>query len=296
MSNDGLFQPGVEWMVINDFPEDVIPDDLRFLLQERGVAIIEARFNLGRSEARNTCARNSTADFIEFVDGDDVPLPLAGHEAALENPEMRLLHWKTQGYHFEENEIRAGEVIELTGDFCPGLLGPLDGVLCRPCALTYPREILLQAGGFDGRYDTIEDYHLLWKLDQTGLGVTHIDAVKQLYRVSGGPKRSNWDTHALHKLRFFMDVTKKLPDGDPTIAADIRDSYAGDVLAMAFDLLITHSNRARASRPAYLREVIQDPEVRSLEIFWQARKLLSQTAKMDSGARLREALKLLANR
>lgn len=161
LANDALFDADTEFIVVDDASPAAAPPDVAARLASRGILVHRLPRNSGRCIARNTGAALARGEFLDFIDGDDRPLPLrddpswaganivyfrfAAHGAATNGePSWLLLH--------------------------PLLADPQapDGFLDpRPVAVLWRREAFLATGGFDPRFEMNEDLDLAIKtLDQ----------------------------------------------------------------------------------------------------------------------------------
>ncbi len=286
-----LFQDGIDWILFNDAPDDPCQPSLKRKILERGILLIEPPFNHGRSNARNYCYNCATTFWVEFIDGDDIPLPLS-LEYLYRFQEENLLHYRQQNYSYVNGVVKPASGVTESAPMCPGLLKNLEHIQCRPASLIYPKSLLQKAGGFDGRFDTIEDLHLLWKIDQMDPKAVSFEESKQLYRISGGPPRSDWDYQSLHKIRFFRTVISD-PHGKNCLAARFWLESNG-IQAAGMLLSHLHSNYAKDNEkpPEYLSAAVLSLRDYSEQLFWIARKLW-----LKSGAnlitRIREAMKLI---
>lgn len=295
VDNDELYDPSVEWMIINDLPSDPCPEVLKDKLQVRGVELLTPQFNLGRSSARNFCARRASGKWVEFVDGDDIPLPLSPDEWT--GNDDKLLHqFPSKTYELRNGNVESCE-LERDSEFgYPGVLSRLSGVNCRPACLVYDRATFLEAGGFDGRYDTIEDLHLLWKLEKYGVDVYHHDKPKQLYQRDGKESPINYNYSALYKVRFFREAalrSKQARCSEVSAMWDYSDSYMTHVAEMCLGELKSHADRNDYVHPEYLHPHLKFKKKYSITLFWLARDIFVKSWKPGIICRMREALRLV---
>jgi glycosyltransferase involved in cell wall biosynthesis len=177
-----LFNGRVEWIVVNDAPGDPAPRDLSERLEALGVRVITPRRNLGRSGARNLGAQAATGVWLDFVDGDDRPLPF---DAPAEVVPLELV--------FHPVPERRERVFRPEHGSWPtpwdsgthtywGFLAP-EWRPCdpRPAGVLWRREAFLELGGFDGRFEPSEDLHLLACAQEAGLRAGHDARPKQAY-------------------------------------------------------------------------------------------------------------------
>jgi len=295
VDNDELYDPSVEWMIINDLPSDPCPEVLKDKLQARGVRLFTPQFNLGRSSARNHCARQACGVWIEFVDGDDIPLPLSPDDFS-SNAEALLHQFPSQTYKLRNGNIELCD-LERDSEFgYPGVLSRLSSVNCRPACLVYDRATFLEVGGFDGRYDTIEDLHLLCKLENFDVEVCSHKHPKQLYQRDGKEFPINYDYSALYKVRFFREAAMLSGQQEQSVTSamwDYSDSYMTHIAEMSLSELKRHAVRDDFDHPKYLQKHIKLKKKCSRALLWLARDLFVRSKRPDILCRIREALRLV---
>lgn len=183
IDREELFGAGVEWMVVNDAPDDACPPGLAAVLIRRAVRVVQVAHNLGRVGARNRGAHEARAEWIEFIDGDDMALPvdladLPGTDEAdilqFPAPAVMMPVTAASGWRPPSEALRHAE------NWSPILprLRPFD---VRLTANLWRRDFFLHAGGFDGRFDGFEDVQLAFKADRLGARVVRRARPKQLY-------------------------------------------------------------------------------------------------------------------
>ncbi|MFA6961808.1 MAG: glycosyltransferase [Opitutaceae bacterium] len=279
----------IAWMVVNDAPHAPCPDDLRAIFATRSIRLVENAFNLGRSETRNSAARLADSPWIEFIDGDDLPLSI-DLDALPDHKGNQLLHFAHRTYRLVGNRVEISTELEpphpLYWEIV--LIRHLPPLTCRPACLIFPREHFLAIGGFDGRFDTCEDLHLIWKLDQTGISVAMVNVPKQLYRIAGGqsidPEVIGFYTHRLLRLAARSADDSSAADGIDTHA----DAQALRAIRSLHEELTAHYARS-PSRHIDTRRDVSD-------LFWRARDTFLRECRPGLTHRLREALKLVLRR
>jgi hypothetical protein len=291
-----LREAGVEWFLHNDAPDDPCPPDLRDALARLGVQVSEGRFNLGRSGARNALARRSAAPFLEFIDGDDRPLPL-GPNLGLLRPEVGLVSFPIGTYRLKADREELGMDEKSGGFACPGLFQHLVDVSPLPATLIYARPLFDDCEGFDGRFDTIEDLHLLWKLDRLAPTLAFAPTPKQRYFHTDWDQRTESDIRSLHWIRFFRHASTSAQRlGQPThaIGRFIETAELNTVQALLRDLL-RHVPKAPLTHPipAPLAAILREVESKALPIYVQAKTVLFRARPPSLRLRLSEALKWL---
>lgn len=184
---ESLFKPGVHWLMVNDAPGDLCPPRLEAEFQRRGVKLITPWFNCGRSRARNLGAEAAQTEWIEFVDGDDLPLP---HDLAVleKSHDAGLVAFPVFEHHgnppiaIPEDVPSQLPIRNTWAEFLP-LLQPLD---VRPAGLLWRRAFFRELGGFDARFESAEDFHLVLRAAWAGAHVARSTVPKQIYCVPPG--------------------------------------------------------------------------------------------------------------
>jgi hypothetical protein len=213
---DELFAaPHTEWIVVNDCPRDKPSEALAAQLQARGVQVITPPANLGRSGARNRAATMARGEWLDFVDGDDGPLPfdpsfLVGIKEDIVSVPVRLAQ---AGHDFEKPGDaplhRAGSWDELLPRFAP--------VDVAPSAVLWRRDSFLDLGGFDGRFDGAEDLQMMFRAAETGLTLARHEEPKQCYFLREG-RRTFEPQHIFSHRRALQYIANEAS------AAEVRES------------------------------------------------------------------------
>lgn len=178
--DDELFHANVEWIVVNDAPEDRPEARLREELDRRHVRLVAPHANIGRSRARNLGARVSTGRWLDFVDGDDRPLPIMVEDLCAANAGLLVFPIRTA----------------MVGDmpFCDAARAPVQHyshwetllpefqpINVTPAALLWRRTTFFALEGFDGRFEGAEDIHLVFRAAQSGVLLGRAGSPKQCY-------------------------------------------------------------------------------------------------------------------
>ncbi len=285
-SSDLFNDSRIAWIICNDAPDDPCPTDLRAELSARHVTLLEPAFNLGRSEARNQGARLATSPWLEFIDGDDIPLPVDAAWLADVSPD-RLLHYPHQTYALKNDKIEVAPVLEPPHPFFwdIGLIRRLPIIHCRPACLIFPATTFHATGGFDGRYDTCEDLHLLWKLDHTQIEVVNGPAAKQLYRIDHQPS-CDAEVIGFYTQRLLRLGARQATNTRLIAAAADRQALR------AVRALLTDYEAGEQPTPPHR----EDARRETRDLLWRARRLYLARARPTAMERMREATKLILGR
>jgi len=187
LGHPALHEEGIEWIIVNDAPEDIPSKEVERILNERGIRLLTPNFNIGRSNARNWGASEARGEWIDFVDGDDFPLkfpirflnevprsvglianPVVGYKSGDEvDPEdvpVVTLPWSANTMF--QNELFSKYV-------------PID---YRPCGTVWRRSTFAMLSGFDARFDDAwQDGNLVWKAYNHEIELARAPFVKQLF-------------------------------------------------------------------------------------------------------------------
>jgi GT2 family glycosyltransferase len=205
LDDDRLHNEFTKWIVVNDAPDDPCPDRLAAVARHRQVLMLSPGVNVGRSHARNIGARSTDAIWIEHVDGDDTPLPitegtLAGF-TAIDLAAFPVVHHHPGDCGILERRYEPTPTSAPWRDFYSFLFEdhlPLD---VRPAGTLWRRDAYQRIRGYDARFETIEDLHIVWKAKQHGLRIGHAEMPKQSHldeTRSGRP-----DFTAASQLQFW---------------------------------------------------------------------------------------------
>ncbi|TXF77218.1 glycosyltransferase family 2 protein [Chryseobacterium sp.] len=169
-----------EIIIVNDGSNPDFLDKIRETSGLRNLKIIHQQ-NLGQSEARNNGVRNSTGNYLLFLDCDDKILP-DFIERTLKilqsDKEIRIVYSK--GRYFEARE---GEWVLPEFEKRSFLMEN-----CIPITALIYREDFEKAGGFDKNLTFFEDWDLWISIIENGGKVHRIDDFLFLYRIQNAQK------------------------------------------------------------------------------------------------------------
>jgi glycosyltransferase involved in cell wall biosynthesis len=180
IGDDSLYAPGTEWIIVNDAPADPPPPELTAIMAQRGIRLLTPSTNLGRSRARNLGARESSGHWLDFIDGDDHPLPL--DTASLANVTAGLIEHPVRMAQKGEHSFDQGRTAPIIRmSIWRSLLPRYQPINVTPAAVLWQREIFNRLDGFDARFDGAEDFHLVFRAMITGVELARHDSPKQCY-------------------------------------------------------------------------------------------------------------------
>lgn len=246
----GLRQPGVAWILVNDAPGTPPHPAVLTLLERLGAQLITHRRNRGLSAARNTGWNAATGTWIDFIDGDDTPLPL--HASLLPPPEDA----DVVACPVRHSRINASGAVEDTSGNRPahGEAGLFRRLFLhddpRVASLLFRRSLLEALDGYDARFDGAEDLELNHRAVRAGARVAHAAHAKQDYREL---PNSSAKAARLATLRTFLQ--RFLVDTAPEHRDDLR-AYLADAERLVF---WAEAARFRAAEPwpHRLREAVK---------------------------------------
>lgn len=156
MRNDALFRDDCEFILVDDASNQPMPADVGKLIRARGVRLITMPRNAGRCVARNTGAQVASGDYLDFIDGDDRPLPLVPDPVWASNqPDLIFFPFLVHGQGKSMQASFVRHPLLTAVDAPEGYLDP------RPAAMLWHRKLFSELGGFDARWELAEDLELL---------------------------------------------------------------------------------------------------------------------------------------
>lgn len=159
--------PDWEAVVVNDGSTDASAAIVARMAQQDPRIHLFDQVNQGTAEALNTGLRESRGKWVCWLSSDDLfePRKLQVHrQSILQHPECRFFHT-----HFRELDHTTGAVVD------PPLWGPipdekwqvvqmLGSTFVHGNSICVAREALIEAGGFDARFQNGQDYDMWLRL------------------------------------------------------------------------------------------------------------------------------------
>jgi len=194
-----FIQEGVEWIFVNDDPVAAPDQSLLDRIEAFGGAYLGNERNLGSSASRNRAVTRASGEFLDFVDGDDVPCVLDLEEVGgFRQRGVDFAFYPT----YEVNEVN-DEVIAMARDqrVPEAALNRLNGLHYlpltgysgetdfRPCCVLWYRDFFESIGGFDCRYEGPNDNEIMVRAFCAGGRAGHSRRSKQIYRLGLNPER-----------------------------------------------------------------------------------------------------------
>ena len=160
LKDEKLIQPHVKWIFVNDKPEDPVPEEMKSRIEKFG-NIIEPIINLGRCSARNLGVQALDTEWVDIIDGDDLPLPLdLNFDTGAGN--CGFIYFGVAHHTYNMIQTNGGCEDKLAFSHLSQLLLKLIGNYdARPVAVLWRRAAFNALGGFDGRSEYVEDLNLV---------------------------------------------------------------------------------------------------------------------------------------
>ncbi|MBO9648264.1 MAG: glycosyltransferase [Variovorax sp.] len=224
-----------------------------------GVRVIRQR-NAGPSVARNRAILESRADFVLFLDSDDLLLP--GYRAAFESalaahPDADVFVCGMEVIDDQGRPVDRHPAPSLRPSAFLSILGgepvPTNGIIVR-------REVFARSGVFRPGLHHAEDLDLWLRIAAVTDKWVRMDHSLAVYRLRGGSLSKNGPA-MWRGIRQVVDMASRLPVGSPRLrrvtARHALQGGARYVYSMAFAPVLRQ--RARSSIAGALREAARLP-------------------------------------
>lgn len=293
LPDDSLFQPHVRWLLVNDDPNCPPPGDLQQQFSARRIELHTPLFNRGISGARNFGLQLIDTKWVEFVDGDDWPLPVS--EAPLrEHSGKSLLIYRFILHTLDggaRKEVKDWPFNSSNTDDVRFVFTRDERLQGRAAVSVWDRQSLVDLGGFDPRYDGIEDLHLAWKVDRTGLPFDFVPEAKQSYYWCN-PAQAAVEWRKQGQLRFYLLLREHGAPGNFEALDRLSVKYAASMAQVGINVLESLT-REHARNPSIAPGIAEAAR----GFFWQSRRILNATLRgMPLAFRVKEAVKTLIGR
>lgn len=263
----------IEIIVVDDGSTDDTAASLREVFGER-IRVVE-QCNQGESVARNRGIELASAEYIAFLDSDDLWFPekLAYQVAVLDgNPDIVLvstwfMHVDTQGNPIEvgsrprgtESELSSFDMTEI------GLRNPFGG---GGSTVVARREALLKVGGFDASIRYGEDYDLWLRLRLLGEFAV-VPEIQASIRVHADSQVHSLDPMEIdQRLANYLTITERFFEQWPgEVPAGLRERCIAQRYA-AIALMDYVGGRSELGRERFEQAIALDGDLARREVGW----------------------------
>ncbi|KQT32015.1 family 2 glycosyl transferase [Sphingomonas sp. Leaf412] len=177
-------------IVVDDGSRDDSAAVIRDLAaRHRTVEAVLLPRNVGASQARNTGAALSRAEWIAFVDSDDVWLP--GAARSLLHPHATAGHDVVVGHFARCEDGGSPGAPECGWDGACIRAGLASGGVIGPSWAVVRRDTVLRVDGFDPSFHNCNDWDFYTRAAAAGARFVRIDACVSLYRTVSGRRLVN---------------------------------------------------------------------------------------------------------
>lgn len=233
VQNTHLRQDGVTWCFVSDDPQSPPDDRMRKWIESLGL-LLEPKCNLGRSSARNLGAAQTDSEWLDFVDGDDIPLPIPMEDLP-SSDSADLLFFDQVLEHVMENGIQKPLISEREADnrfnqlnaLYKEILGHPDP---RPAAFMVSRKAFNQLHGFDGRTDGVEDVNFLLRARLLGLANIVSDKSKADYQKYNEKRWHSPNLCAGNLLNYKLALNMNVDDNVSRLICEQQNLWSRQIL------------------------------------------------------------------
>lgn len=223
LADDALFTPETEYIIVDDCSESPAPAAIIAHLADRRITLLRLPRNQGRCVARNTGAERAHGEFIDFIDGDDRPLPVAVH-GSWSHADVVCFPFEVHGIAHDARTSWVRHPLLEDPRAAEGFLDP------RPAAVLWRRRAFLEIGGFDPRFECAEDLDLC--LRALDLPRAYCAVPKQSYNEQ---RRTDFTEIACAAARLV--VHRRLPATNPLRNRLVSDDLRALHLQVTWRLL-----------------------------------------------------------
>jgi len=234
----------LEIIVVDDGSSDDTPDVCRRLT---GIRYIRLPSNQGLAAARNAGILSSSAEFIAFVDDDDIRLPGSIDlqvQALRANPQAAFCYGRVL-LADSKHRMPTGEIVPLrlpAGDIFWDLI---EGLFLIPTSIVARRQALLECGLFDEQLRKTEDWDL-WLRIAENWPVIPVTEPVAVYR-KAAPDSEQLCSDSVSLLRQMLAVQRRALQSRRAATAPWRRHRARlRLVKVAYDALISQAEVALA--------------------------------------------------
>jgi len=214
LQDDSLFRNDTEFILVDDASSQPMPAGLAELIHARGIKLITLPRNAGRCIARNTGAQVAQGTYLDFIDGDDLPLTLSVDPGwATSSPDIVSFPFLVHG---QGKSMRASFVRHPLLAIAGAPEGYIDP---RPAAVLWRRQYFIDVGGFDPRYELAEDLELLLRTRKA----RHAFARQPKQSYNEQPRTTAAEIAcSVQRLRIYQKLHPKQTAPESLMASEVR--------------------------------------------------------------------------
>ena len=214
LSDDFLFTPDAEFIFVDDHSSEPAPADVARRIEARGIKLVRQARNSGRCLARNAGAQIALGEYLDFIDGDDLPLPLRPDAAWMQAAaDVVFFPFRVHGQGKSMQSSFVRHPLLIAPDAPEGFLDP------RPAAVLWRQPFFLDAGGFAAQWELAEDLELVLRT----LGRHRAFATQPKQSYNEQPRGRNGElAGAGQRLRLYNRLPLDHPARQSLLDGEIR--------------------------------------------------------------------------